>query len=79
MTKREDESDRRNPEWMWVTVAGTRNPFPGRKQQHEPEYGSQCHQVCYLVHNELDKQNQKQQFILNLIFKIVDILLFINV
>jgi len=40
MTKREDESDRRNPEWMWVTVSGTRNPFPGRKQQHEPVYGS---------------------------------------
>jgi hypothetical protein len=35
--------------------------------------------VWYLVHNELDKQNQKQSFILNLIFKIVDILLFINV
>ena len=35
--------------------------------------------VCYLVHNELDKINQKQQFILNLIFKIVDILLFMNV
>lgn len=34
--------------------------------------------VCYLVHNELDKQNQKQ-FILNFIFKIIDILLFINV
>jgi len=40
MTKREDESDLRNPQWMWVTVAGTRNTFPGRKQQHEPVYGS---------------------------------------
>jgi hypothetical protein len=35
--------------------------------------------VCYLVHNELDKQNQKQQFILNFILKILDILVFINV
>jgi len=33
MTKREDESDRRNPEWKWVTAAGTENPFPGRKQR----------------------------------------------
>jgi len=35
--------------------------------------------VCYLVHNELDKQNQKQQFILNFIFKIIYILVIINV
>ena len=34
--------------------------------------------ICYLVHNELDKQNQKQ-FKLNFIFKIIDILLFKNV
>jgi len=28
MNKREDELYRRNPEWLWVTVAGTENPFP---------------------------------------------------
>jgi len=45
MTKREDELDRRNPEWMWVTAAGTENPFPGRKQQHESAYGSQQYET----------------------------------
>ena len=54
MTKREDESDRRNPEWMWVTVAGTRNLFPGRKQ-HEPVYGS----IFWILKPILIAQNLK--------------------
>ena len=60
MTKQEDESDRRNPEWMWVTVAGTRNPFPGRKQ-HEPVYGSQYNGELQNWHRIITQTAQKHK------------------